>query len=208
MSLEARPGASKPASQGAYLLEVLSDAANELCVVGYLATHLRAYGRRFHYAGNDMFWVRSEWCKFDLCFGAATARFTDWNQAWNDGTTGDLGCIEVKIIYEHFPDEKQLGLGDRLAGQLETNRRQTQAWRGTRRSSTLRKLEATYHGMIFYVGTASSAPPTHLPRAEAGLVQCGVWRKVATFSAAELESLWPRSDLRAGLSLQVGLFSR
>jgi hypothetical protein len=71
------------ATLGTLLVEVLSDSCNELFCAGLLATRLRRFGAARCAKGH--FWVRSEWCKFDLSYGLAPTRFSDWNAAWVSG---------------------------------------------------------------------------------------------------------------------------
>jgi len=114
---------------GRMMLEILTDAASELFCSAILAAHLRRFGAQ-RFASNK-FWVRCEWAKFDLSYGIARETFSDWDKAWARGITGDLGTIEVKVIYKHYAESKYLAKVADLAAQLQARRRQIAAWRAS-----------------------------------------------------------------------------
>lgn len=193
-------------SAGTLLLEVLTDSSNELFVAGFVATHLRRFGQRYFGGSSGHFWARSEWCKFDLCFGLASDVFDNWNDAWTAGITGDLGTIELKVVYAHYSPGKRKGIMSTLDRQLATRQVQVRQWHAAASAGAITD-QTTYHGLVFGVTPGLPHDPPSVPALQSpGLVQIGAWQRVAHMASAELQTLWPRSDLQQGLDLCVALF--
>lgn len=116
-------GETWPPSTRRLISEALSDASAELFLNPLMASHLRRFGSKLaKESGSDrVFWVRCEWAKVDISFGLAepfSLSVDGWNQAWQNGTTGDLGQCEVKVCYTHL----HAGRIKTLAGQLAERR--------------------------------------------------------------------------------------
>lgn len=190
---------------GQLVLEVFSDSSNELFACGLLATHLRRFGREFFQTPGRQFWVRSEWAKFDLCYGLAHESFRDWNHAWNDGITGDLGTIEVKVVYSTYGTDKIVGTMVTLAQQLATRIRQVFDWRKEAPNTAVPCAESSYHGLVFYVAESDHNPADVAALQCRGLNRLAAWERVATLSSDERRALWPRSDIDSPQHLWLGL---
>lgn len=87
--------------RGQEALEIQTDCSSELYLNALVALHLRRYGRDLGISG---WWARCEWAKVDISFGAAKGPFDDWNAAWYQGITGDVGQIEGKVLYWHYTE--------------------------------------------------------------------------------------------------------
>lgn len=125
-----------PSSLMHFILEDLSDSANELLLNAIAAAHLRRHGRKRQ---GDGFWVRREWTKTDISYGLAQGQFRDWNLAWWKGTTGDLGQIEAKLCYTHL-----------YAGRIGALKKQLSARRvaDTNAAKEQRRTQS-YHGLVW-----------------------------------------------------------
>lgn len=106
-------------ARGPEALEVQTDCANELYLNALIAMHLRRYGRARGFRG---WWARCEWAKVDISFGAAETTFDDWDAAWNQGITGDIGQIEAKVLYSHFARSQRTERLEALTRQLKERR--------------------------------------------------------------------------------------
>lgn len=85
--------------EGDRLVEMFTDTSNENLLNSLAAQHMREYGRKHRLQG---FWARCEWAKTDISFGRADQAFQDWDRAWIQGLTGDIGQIESKALYSHY----------------------------------------------------------------------------------------------------------
>jgi hypothetical protein len=177
--------------RAAQLVEVLSDCSNEQYLNAVTAMHLRAFGRR---AWGELFWARCEWAKTDISYGLAKGPFRDWDEAWRAGTTGDVGQIGVKLIYEHFTDAAKLGAVQELVRQLETRRRRDR-WPG---QQYLGIIWVMHHGSS-PLGEAQEPSADTAAAVDAGraldLVLVDGWQQVAS---AELPRVWPNVPDCAG----------
>jgi hypothetical protein len=193
----AEPLGPFPMSHGELLAEVLYDCANELFAAGLLATHLRRFGRDSDPLGH--FWTRCEWCKFDISYGRAANRFDDWNKAWNRGETGDIGCLELKLLYSHFPTSATTDRVEELKRQMLERQTSTNGrCRLSARSDTSKPYR--YDGLILFVGDDFSDNRTVCERTIqsaqlASLFPATGWTELVCLSADQIQSLFPRSDI-------------
>lgn len=107
------------------VMEAMSDASPEQFLNALTASHLRHFGRqKAHEASIDrIFWVVTEWSKTDLSYGLASPfEGSDWNGAWEQGVTGDMGQIEVKVCYTHLVGNRIGVLADQLKRRRDTER--------------------------------------------------------------------------------------
>lgn len=81
---------------GDKLAEMVSDTSRENLFNSYVALSMRRYAAR---TKRKLFWARCEWARIDITFGEAPHRFLDWEEAWLQGTDGELGVVETKLIY-------------------------------------------------------------------------------------------------------------
>jgi hypothetical protein len=178
--------------RAAEIVEVLSDSSNEQYLNAITAKHLRAFGRR---ACGDRFWARSEWAKTDISYGVAKGPFDDWERAWSAGTTGDVGQIEAKLVYEHFTEATKLAKVQELSRQLE-QRRKRDRWPGQQ-----------YHGIVWVMqhgslplGEVQEPSPETVAALDAGraldLVIVDGWRQMAQ---RELPGMWPTAPQYVGV---------
>lgn len=188
---------------GSGMLEVLTDASNELFAAGIIAAHLRRFGAAHHpQVANGHFWVRSEWAKFDMCYGIATARFRDWNLAWDNGVTGDCGIIELKVIYSHYDDSKKAEKMDELSRQLKARQEAVRKASNGFPNGDVNNL--AFHGIVLYVDSTESPVCRPLSLKAEGLQQVSDWELSGMLQAEELLGIWPiegmhRRELRMAL---------
>ncbi|MBN1205454.1 MAG: hypothetical protein JXB05_11075 [Myxococcaceae bacterium] len=191
--------------RGREVLEVLSDAAQELYVNALAAHHLRHYGRR-HTALKDpprgqLFWARCEWGKTDICCGIAREPIEDWDSDYKRNATGDLALIEAKVIYKHYSPSIKSAKVQELASKLSES-----------------AADAEYPGELFalvwwltYEEPAKDEGPRMLLEQmleEKGLVRRGN-RGLVRVATADLRSAWPNETNGKPLDawLLVGLYS-
>ena len=191
---------------GNLLLEVLLDASNELCVSSFLATHLRRFGRDQNCRRTDRwFWVRSEWAKFDLSYGLAFCKFEEWNAAWVVGDTGDLGTIELKVIYDHYDRGTKLKKMDELYRQLVSRRGEIAKSRSKEGDNLQRQLaDPAFHGLVIFLSEKGTEIPDVIANASE-LLRVAEWEAVAETSHTEMETLWPCKEMWKTWELRFGL---
>lgn len=180
--------------------EVASDASPEQFLNPLTAAHLRRHGRKL---AQDLelsrqFWVRSEWEKVDLSYGLAGA-FSDnnWDRAWSDHETGDLGQCEVKVCYTHQYKGKVAILADQLTERHKRDQLRKAPGRAFQR----------YHGLIWLFqldGIDKMAEVGGEIEAETGRHGLTVVRSFNLPARADnLGALWPgrgHSDYGVGLA--------
>ena len=192
------------AERGREALEIQSDCSNELYLNALTALHLRRYGRARDF---PLWWVRCEWAKVDISFGMAKEQFQNWNAAWNNGKTGDIGQIEGKVLYWHHSKSACCFKLCDLRRELDDRRKKDVGHREWQ----------LYFGLVWMV---SFEPPQHDDAslaslhgerasrhgwaelfAESGLVvhdapmerpESAVFDHVTTL---DMKSLWPRTDV-------------
>lgn len=167
------------------LIEVLSDSSNELHANALVARHMRSYGQRLH----ERFWVRTEWDKCDISFGIATKLIEEWETAWVNNQTGDLGVIEAKVLYSHYTRSKVVSKASQLAAKLEDTAKHSPAWR--------RPRAQRFFGLVWLMSFApASDTRRHFHSALGATLQ---WIDVGSL---DLSPLWPRRNVgRAVLSI-------
>jgi len=188
-------GHLRKGTAGVDLLEALTDSANERMACALAAAHLRSVGRK---QCGELFWCRTEWGghapgRWDICYGIASARFAGgrraWDDAWAQRITGDLGVIEAKVSYEWGTTPPD-AVGHFLEGELRQRR-------GYNESE--HRLGQQYHGLVCHLRTDGRSPG-----AAWGGLQNWQWQQVAEMSKAQLETVWPRTDL-VDVQLWIGL---
>ncbi len=190
-------------SMGHMMIEALSDSSNELFCTAILARHMRRYAAK---QTLERFWVRCEWTKFDLSYGVATEPFSDWNEAWNRGITGDLGTIEVKVIYDHYASSMIKAKINDLVSQLAARRQQVENWRRPKPISGKQK-SLGYHGLIIFTGMSDAATTTLMSDLKGKLTPIDNWRHLGQIDSNELSKIWPCTNINDARKLSALLVS-
>jgi hypothetical protein len=137
------------------VVSALSDASAEQLLNPLVASHLRHYGARWAIENGykeKTFWVRSEWAKADLSYGLAEpfdGPSRDWDKAWLDGKTGDVGQCEVKVLYAHYGESKVEHKLKKLEWQLKTRRDVDRTWQKRTPQVLQHLFDQQYHGLIW-----------------------------------------------------------
>ena len=129
--------------RGREAVEVLSDVSGEPYLNAVAARHLHRYGRERKGVG---FWVRSEWEKVDISYGMSSQRLESWAAGRRSGWMGDLGQIEVKVLYTTSGKAKKYfeSTIDVLGRQLRDRQK-----RGLARSPPSHGRPPEYHGVVW-----------------------------------------------------------
>ncbi|MBV6418704.1 MAG: hypothetical protein CMLOHMNK_03634 [Steroidobacteraceae bacterium] len=171
--------------EGRSLLEALTDSANERMVCALAASHLRKFGRT-----EALFWVRTEWGKYDISWGRAKDHFQNWEQAHTAGIAGYAGVIEAKVIYGFWPPEKKQVVIAEMIRQLRA-----------RRKNDGNDPTLEYFGLVTYVGPRDPKDAWNDPTID--------WvdpdRPIVRLDESDVGALWPLERPEAW-ELYVGLY--
>lgn len=179
-------------ADGAWYAEMMTDSARENLLNSVTAQHMRQYGRR---SMGELFWARCEWELVDISFGLAKQRFAwtpkAWNEQWDDGSAGDLGVIEAKLVYDHLPQRGQVErMGAQLAATVERHGRE--------------RVGATL-GLIWFLSYGAAAPAQTLDAELARQSFVPVAGGVVDVGVVDTGAVWPIAN-GVLARLHVGLF--
>lgn len=169
-----------------HVLEVLTDASNELYATATAASHLRRFGKR----ADPHFWARTEWGKWDLTYGTATAPFADWNQAARDEELFTHGVIEAKVIYSWHSPSKHAAAVSSVKAQLESRRRWMKKHAG--------EVPCEYLALVMVVSDGA------IPEELKSLLAPSRLASAGSLSSDAIKALWPRTG-QSGVSLALSL---
>lgn len=185
------------------LVEALSDASAEQFLNPLVAMHLRRFGSAWARRAGDagkVFWVRGEWEKVDLSYGlAAPFNHEDWDRAWCDGATGDLGQIETKVCYTHLTPP--IGtLVDQIVERRDRDRKLHKQWK--------RATAQQFHALVALFGHSGTAGLDDLEEKARSYRQLSQVGEFTRFSEPQnLGRLWPtRSAKNYQCRVSLGLF--